>query len=73
MVLDRRKSNSEIAQRLQLRIWFTMAFYYKMRQMLLQHATFILLQNPSDCLLQNATVITRCICYYKVRRYRHVK
>ena len=46
-------------------IWFIMTFYYKMRQILLQDATAILLQNAtkvyykntSGFLLQNATVL----------------
>ena len=36
-------------------IWFIMALYYKMRQMLSQNATTILLQNASGFLLQNAS------------------
>ena len=78
-------------------IWFIMALYYKMRQMLLQNATAILLQNATEVyykmcqvfyykmrqfyykmgqllqiatnLLQNATVITICYVYYKLRQY----
>ena len=57
-------------------ILFIMAFYYKMRQILLQNATAILLQNASGfllqnatVLLQNATVITKCDVYNKLRQY----
>ena len=74
-----------------------MTVYYKMRQMLLQNAAAILLQNATDVyckirqifyykmrqfyykmqqllqivtnLLQNATVITKCDVYYKLRWY----
>ena len=58
-----------------------MTVYYKMRQMLLQNATAILLQNATEVyykmrqlsqnatiLLQNATVITKCDIYYKLLR-----
>ena len=55
-------------------IWFVVTVYYKMRQMLLQNATAILLQNGTEVyykmrqvfyckmrqLLQNATFITNC-------------
>ena len=40
--------------------YYKMLFYYKIRQ-LLQIATI---------LLQNATVITKCDVYYKLRQYR---
>ena len=50
-----------------------------MRQILLQNATAILLQNATEVyykmcqdetvLLQNATVITKCDVYYKLRQY----
>ena len=53
-----------------------MTVYYKMRQILLQNATAILLQNASGfllqnttVLLQNATAITKCDVYYKLRQY----
>ena len=42
---------------LRFHIWFVMTVYYKIRQMLLQNATAILVQNAT-VLLQNATVIT---------------
>ena len=57
-----------------------------MRQILLQHATAILLQNPTagfllqnatallqiaTILLQNATVITKCDVYYKLGQYTY--
>ena len=60
-----------------------MTVYYKMRQMSLQNATAILLQKRErsllqsalgflyqneTVLLQNATVITKCDSYYKIRR-----
>ena len=58
-----------------------MTVYYKMRQMLLQNVTAILLQNATEVyykmrqllqnatiLLQNATVITKCDIYYKLLR-----
>ena len=49
-------------------IWFIMTLYYKTRQILLQNATAILLQNTTEVyykmrqvfLLQNATFITKC-------------
>ena len=60
-------------------IWFIMASYYKMRQILLQNTTATLLQNAikvyykmgqllqiATILLQNATVITKCDIYYKL-------
>ena len=57
-------------------IWLIKTLSYKMRQMLLQNATAILLQNASGFLLQNATVllenatvITKCDVYYKLRQY----
>ena len=50
-----------------------MTVYYKMRQILLQDPTAILLQNAT-VLLQNATIITncdnaiiKCDSYYKMR------
>ena len=59
---------------LRFHIWFVMTVYYKIRQMLLQNATAILVQNATSLLqnasaflsqnatvlLQNATVITNC-------------
>ena len=42
-------------------IWFITRVYYKMRQ--------ILLQNATNFLLQNGTVITKCDVYYKLRQY----
>ena len=42
------------------------AFYYKVRQVLLQSATGI---TKCDNLLQSATGITKCDDYYKVRQY----
>ena len=62
-------------------IWFIMEVYYKMREILLQNVTIILLQNASGFLLQiatvlvqNATIITKCNdfvtksnSYYKMR------
>ena len=75
-----------------------MTLYYKMRQILLQNTTAILLQNATEVyckirqvfyykiqqfyykmrellqiatvLLQNATVITKCDVYYKLRQYK---
>ena len=60
-----------------------MIAYYKMRQILLQYTTAILLQNGTEVyfkmrqllqiatiLLQNAAVITKCDVYYKLRQYR---
>ena len=44
MVLDTRKSNFVNQQWLQFHIWFIMTLYYKMRQILLQNETIILLQ-----------------------------
>ena len=68
MVLDTRKSHFVNQQWLQFHIWFIMTLYYKMRQILLQNETIILLQNVSDCFPQNATVllqiatfITKCV------------
>ena len=56
-------------------MWLIKTLSYKMRQMLLQNATAILLQNASGFLLQNATVllenatvITKCDVYYKLRQ-----
>ena len=40
-------------------------FYYKMRQSLLQNASDFLLENAT-VLLQNATVITKYDVYYKL-------
>ena len=64
-------------------IWFIMTVCYKMRLILLQNTTAILLQNTtsllqnaSGLLLQNATVlsqnvpvITKCDVYYKLPQY----
>ena len=64
-------------------IWFIMTVYSKMRQILLQNAAAILLQNAT-VLLQNATdiitncddfitkcddFITKCDVYYKLQQY----
>ena len=69
MVLDTRKSNFVNQQWLQFHIWFIMTLYYKMRQILLQNETIVLLQNVSDCFPQNATVfITNSDSYYKMRQ-----
>ena len=64
---------------LPFRISFIMKVYYKLRQVLLQNATAILLQNESGyllqnatTLLQNATVITKCDVYYKLRQYNNM-
>ena len=52
-------------------------YYYKMRQILLQNKTAILLQNATvllqnaTILLQNTTVITKCNIYYKLRQYNN--
>ena len=60
-----------------------MTLHYKMRQILLQNTTNILLQNTTEflqnasgflfqnktILLQNATVIAKCDVYYKLRQY----
>ena len=59
-----------------------MTVYYKMRQILLQNATSILLQNAIEfyhkmrqllqiatILLQNETVIKKCHDYYKLQQY----
>ena len=57
-----------------------MTVYYKTRQMLLQNARAILLENVTEVykmqqllqnatiLLQNATVIMKCNVYYKLRQ-----
>ena len=58
-VLDTKKSNFGTQEWLWLHIWFIMTLYDKVRQMLLENATAIL--------FQNATVITKCDVYYKMR------
>ena len=53
-----------------------MAFYYKMRQILLQNAAAILLQNATkvyykvrqDFYYKSDSFITKCDSYYKMRR-----
>ena len=45
-------------------IWFIMTLYYKMRQILLQNATGILLQNPTKIYYN-----MRQVFYYKMRRF----
>ena len=51
-------------------VWFAMTVYYKMRQILLQNATAVLLQDAPGFLSQNSTAIrncdnfiTKCNCY----------
>ena len=63
-------------------ISFIVTVYYKMRKILLQNATVILLQNATEVyyqmrqllkiatiLLQNVTVITKFDVYCKLRQY----
>ena len=55
--------------------WFILTVYHKMRQILLQNATAIFLQNAkillqnAKILLQNATVIPKCDVYYKLPQH----
>ena len=62
MVLDTKKSVFGSQQRSRFYIWFIMTIYYKMRQLLLQNARAILLQNVKKVyynmrrLLSNASV-----------------
>ena len=77
MILDTRKSRFVSQQWLQFHIWF---ICYRMRQILLQNVTTNaakvyyklrqLLQNVSIW-LENATVVTKCVAYYKMRRHTH--
>ena len=68
VVLDTKKSNFENQACLRFHIWFVMSlhykmrqrFYYKMQQSLLQNSSSVLLQNVK-VLLQNLSVITKCI------------
>ena len=53
MVLDTKKSNVANQLCLRFHIWFIMTLYYKVGQ----------------TLLQNATAITKCDVYHKMRRY----
>ena len=46
-------------------IWFVMTVYYKMRQILLQNAIAMLLQNASGFLLCGS-FIAKCDSYYKL-------
>ena len=58
-------------------VWFVMTVYYKMRQILLQNATAILLQNATEVYYKMHQVfitkcdsfITKCDSYYKYRRF----
>ena len=60
MVLDTKKSNFERQEWLQFHIWFIII------RTLLQNATDII-TNVSSFLLQNATDVTKCKAYYKMR------
>ena len=62
MVLDTRKPNFVSQKWSQFHIWFIRMLDYKMWQVFLHNAT--------TTLLQNATVITKCILYYKMRWYK---
>ena len=68
MAVDTKASNFRNEQCLRVHVWFIVTIYYKMRQL-------FFLQNISGVLLQNTTVITKCInfisrweSYYKMRR-----
>ena len=63
---------------LRFHIGFIMALYCKTRQILIQNATAVLLQNET-VLLQNETIITncdnfitKCNVYYKLRQYNYL-
>lgn len=67
MVLDTRKSNFGSQRWLWLYTWFIMTLHYRMRQILVQNAKAISLQkmslhNVSGFSLQNASLITKCVC-----------
>ena len=84
MVLVTEIYSSGSQQWLPFLIWSIVTLFYKMRQILLQNTTAIILQNAWAFLLQNttaimlqnawafllqnATVITKCDSYYKMRR-----
>ena len=50
--------------------WFIMTLYYKTRQILLQSATAILLQNTDVyCKMRQVFYYAKCDDYYKLRQY----
>ena len=68
MAVDTKASNFRNKQCLRVHVWFIVTIYYKTRQLFFW-------QNISGVLLQNTTVITKCIdfisrweSYYKMRR-----
>ena len=62
MVIYKKKSVSRSHECLWFHIDFILTLYYKTRQMLLQNATTILLQNTSGFFLfKNVAVITKCV------------
>ena len=62
MVIHKKKSVSRSQEWLWFHFEFILALYYKTRQMLLQNATAILLQNTSGYFLfKNVAVIIKCV------------
>ena len=79
MAVDIMKFIFESQQLFRIPIWFIMILYYKIRQILLQNKTFILLKIvkiTTKCvrfLLQNATVLLQIVGSFKILAKQDIK
>ena len=53
-------------------IWFILTLYYKMRQKFITKCVKFFVTKHDD-FIRNATFITKCDVYYKLRQYNHSK